>query len=373
LYLLTNTLVVAAAQQLGPNSSPSTSNNNMVSISSYSAFIDKMGNLHIVGEVQNNSTTHIRSVQIMATFYTINNTVVRTESVYSQPEDLVPDYVSPFELILLSINVPVKEIDHYRLQLTWREPTTENGRVMKEIINQKNIVATIGSSKQPISCGQEIKGAITLRRNLNCAGDGLIIGDNRDNNDSGTKTTINLNGFSIHGTGADSSKVGVSILEDYVSINGPGKISGFEEGILARKSNQLKVTSITLQNNEIAIFTTDANSAEVRENMMKNNTIGVDSHSSSSVNVESNLITNNRFVGIMFVNTTESNLAKNNINGSQYGIFFVSGTENTAILNNLTDNIVDLNNANGLAPSSNKNTLSDNNCSTSIPSGLCIN
>jgi len=58
LYLLINTLVVAAAQQLGPNSSPSTSNNNMVSISSYSAFVDKMGNLHVVGEVQNNSTTH---------------------------------------------------------------------------------------------------------------------------------------------------------------------------------------------------------------------------------------------------------------------------------------------------------------------------
>jgi parallel beta-helix repeat protein len=42
-------------------------------------------------------------------------------------------------------------------------------------------------------------------------------------------------------------------------------------------------------------------------------------------------------------------------------------------LNNLSDNTVDLNNANGLASSSNKNnTLTDNNCSTSIPSGLCI-
>lgn len=369
MYLLTNTLVVAAAQQLGPNSSPSTSN-NMVSISSYSAFIDKMGNLHIVGEVQNNSTTHIRSVEVMGTFYSVNNTVVTTESVYTQPEDLVPGYVSPFELILLSINVPVKEIDHYRLQLTWQEPTTENGQVMTKVISQKSIVATIGSSKQPISCGQEIKGIVTLRQNLNCAGDGLIVGDNNDN---GTKTTINLNGFSIHGPGADSSKVGISISENNVSINGPGIISGFEEGILATRSNQLKISSITLQNNEIAILTTGANSVEVKENMMKNNTIGVDSHSSSSVNVESNLISNNGFVGIMFVNTTESNLAKNNINGSQYGIFFVSSMENTAILNNLSDNTVDLNNANGLAPSSNKNnTLTDNNCSTSIPSGLCI-
>jgi parallel beta-helix repeat protein len=371
LYLLINTLVVAAAQQLGPNSSPSTSNNNMVSISSYSAFVDKMENLHVVGEVQNNSTTHIRSVEVMGTFYSINNTVVRTESVYTQPEDLVPGYISPFELILLSINAPVKVIDHYKLQLTWQEPTTENGQGMTKVISQKSIVATIGSSKQPISCGQEIKGIVTLRQNLNCAGDGLIVGDN--NNDNGTtKTTLNLNGFSIHGPGADSSKVGISISENNVSLNGPGSISGFEEAILATRSNQLKVTSITLQNNEIAILTTGDNSVEIMENMMKNNTIGVDSHSSSSVNMESNLISNNGFVGIMLVNTTESNLAKNNINGSQYGIFFVSSTENTAILNNLSNNTVDLNNANGLVPSSNKNTLTDNNCSTSIPSGLCI-
>jgi parallel beta-helix repeat protein len=370
LYLLTNILVEASAQQ-GPNSYPRASNNNMVSISSYSAFIDKMGNLHIVGEVQNNSTTDIRSVEVMGTFYSINNRVIRTESVYTQPEDLVPGYVSPFELILLSINVPVKEIDHYRLQLTWGEPTTENGQVMTGVISQKSIIATIGSSQQPISCGQEIKGVVTLIQNLNCAGDGLIVGDNNDNR---TKTTtINLNGYSIHGTGADSSKVGISILENNVSINGPGIISGFEEGILTTRSNQLKVTLITLQNNEIAILTTGANSIEVKENMMKNNTIGVDSHSSSNVNAESNLMINNGFVGIMFVNTTESNLAKNNINGSQYGIFFVSSMENTAILNNLSGNTVDLNNANGLAPSSNKNTLTDNNCTTSIPSGLCIN
>jgi parallel beta-helix repeat protein len=368
LYLLTNTLVVAAAQQLGPNSYPSTSDNT-VSISNYSAFLDKMGNLHIVGEVQNNSTVHIRSVQIMGTFYSIHNTVVRTESVHTQPEDLVPGYVSPFELILLSINVPVKEIDHFRLQLTWQEPTTENGQVMPKVISQKSIVATIDSSKQPISCGQAIKGIVTLRQNLDCAGDGLILGDNNDN---GTKTTtINLNGFSIYGPGADSSKVGISISENNVSINGPGIISGFEEGILAIKSNQLKLSSIKLQNNEIAILTTGANSVEIKENMMKNNTIGIDSQSSSSMNVESNLISNNGFVGIMFVNTTESNLAKNNINGSQYGIFFVSSMENIAILNNLSDNTVDLNNANGLDPSLNKNTLSDNNCSTSIPSGLC--
>ena len=359
MYLLTNTLVVeAAAQHLGPNSSPSISNNNMVSISSYSAFTDKMGNLHMVGEVQNNSTTHIRSVQIMGTFYSINNTVVRTESVYTQPEDLVPGYVSSFELILLSINAPVKEIDHYRLQLTWQEPTTENAQAMTKVISQKSIVAATGSSKQPISCGQEIKGIVTLRQNLNCAGDGLIVGDNNNDNRT-TKTTLNLNGFSIHGPGADNSKVGISISENNATINGPGSISGFEEGILVTKSNQLKISSVTLQDNEIAILTTGANSVEIKENMMKNNTIGVDSHSSSSVNVESNLIINNGFMGIMFVNTTESNLAKNNINGSQYGIFFVSSTENTAILNNLSDNTVDLNNANGLAPSSNKNILTE--------------
>ena len=90
-----------------------------------------------------------------------------------------------------------------------------------------------------------MQGNVTLTANLNCTGDGLIVGDDA--------TTINLNGFGIYGPGADSSKVGIGVSEDSVTINGPGIISGFQAGVLATGAKrELVVTSLIMQNNQIA-------------------------------------------------------------------------------------------------------------------------
>jgi hypothetical protein len=81
----------------------------------------------------------------------------------------------------------------------------------------------------------------------------------------------------------------------------------------------------------------------------------------------------NALAGVTFVNTDESAMSSNNIQGSQNAIFLdAQSTENIVQLNNAHDNVVDINNANGLAPNVNQNTYSDNNCQVSNPSGLCI-
>ena len=53
------------------------------------------------------------------------------------------------------------------------------------------------------ACGQVVEGLVELNSNLNCSGDGLIVGAD--------DTTIRLNGHTIMGPGPDSSKVGVSV------------------------------------------------------------------------------------------------------------------------------------------------------------------
>src|SRR5919107_5784792 len=74
--------------------------------------------------------------------------------------------------------------------------------------------------------GQVVEGRVELNSNLNCSGDGLIVG--------GDDTTIRLNGHTIMGPGPDSSKVGVSVgNQDGVRIQGPGTIEQFQAGILA--------------------------------------------------------------------------------------------------------------------------------------------
>src|SRR5215213_9142482 len=55
------------------------------------------------------------------------------------------------------------------------------------------------SSITNAACGQVVEGLVELNSDLNCTGDGLIVGSD--------DTTIRLNGHTIMGPGPDSSKV----------------------------------------------------------------------------------------------------------------------------------------------------------------------
>src|ERR671921_1742376 len=144
-----------------------------------------------------------------------------------------------------------------------------------QVVSRMNAVAQ--EEEQPpqgtVACGQVVQGNVTLTANLNCSGDGLIVADDG--------TTINLNGFGIHGPGADSSKVGIGVSENNIIIRGPGIISGFQVGLLATRAGQLSINSVILQHNQIAAFLTEAPAVSIQQNIMKNNNIAVASHPGS--------------------------------------------------------------------------------------------
>ena len=225
--------------------------------------------------------------------------------------------------------------------------------------------ATITPITNP-ACGEVVQGSVNLTANLNCTGDGLIVG--ADN------TVINLNGYTVSGPGQQSSKVGVVVPNnDNIMVMGPGVIKGFQAGILATGSNNVQIKSIILTGNEIAVFTTGSTNTQVQENIIKNNNLGVASHSSKGASLMSNLITGNELAGVTLVNTHKAIIAANNIEGGQNGLFLdAQSSENTINMNNVLHNVIDLNNANGLAPNINVNSFADNNCMVSNPSGLCI-
>lgn len=225
--------------------------------------------------------------------------------------------------------------------------------------------ATITPITNP-ACGEVVQGSVNLTSNLNCTGDGLIVG--ADN------TVINLNGYTLTGPGQQSSKVGIVVPNnDNIMISGPGVIKGFQAGVLATGSNNVQIKSIILTGNEIAVFTTGSTNTQVQENIIKNNNLGVASHSSKGASLMSNLITGNELAGVTLVNTHKAIIAANNIEGGQNGLFLdAQSSENTINMNNVLHNVIDLNNANGLAPNINVNSFADNNCMVSNPSGLCI-
>jgi hypothetical protein len=216
------------------------------------------------------------------------------------------------------------------------------------------------------ACGQVVSGIVNLTSNLDCSGDGLIVG--------GPNTVINMNGFSITGPGQESSKVGIMVPNvDNVVVTGPGSLSNFQAGVLLTGANGFKIDSVILSNNQIGTFMTGAENAQIQQNIVQDNSIGVASHSSRGAAIDSNLMSGNVLAGITFVNTQQSNVGMNIIHGSQNGVFLDGQSpENTVNSNNVLQNVIDLNNANGLPTNINTNQFTENNCETSNPSGLCI-
>ena len=216
------------------------------------------------------------------------------------------------------------------------------------------------------ACGQVVEGLVELNSNLNCSGDGLIVG--------GDDTTIRLNGHTIMGPGPDSSKVGVSVgNQDGVRIQGPGTIEQFQAGILASGAEGTVISEMILEDNQIAIFSTGTEGLQAMQNIITRNSIGMASHSSNGLELRENLLTGNVLAGITFVATGESLVSTNNVIESENGIFVdPQSSDNRIESNNVLRNKVDLNNANGLATNVNQNGYSDNNCQISNPSGLCI-
>jgi hypothetical protein len=222
------------------------------------------------------------------------------------------------------------------------------------------------ASSTNAACGQVVSGIVNLTSNLDCSGDGLIVG--------GPNTVINMNGFSITGPGQESSKVGIMVPNvDNVVVNGPGSLSNFQAGVLLTGANGFKIDSVILSNNQIGTFMTGAENAQIQQNIVQDNSIGVASHSSRGAAIDSNLMSGNVLAGITFVNTQQSNVGMNNIHGSQNGAFLDGqSSQNTIADNNVLQNVIDVNNANGLPTNINTNQFSENNCETSNPSGLCI-
>jgi parallel beta-helix repeat protein len=215
------------------------------------------------------------------------------------------------------------------------------------------------------ACGQVVEGLVELNSNLNCSGDGLIVG--------GDDTTIRLNDHTIMGPGPDSSKVGIAVgNQDGVRIEGPGTIEQFQAGILASGAEGTMITELILEDNQIAIYSTGTGGLQAMQNDFTGNSIGVGSHSSNGLQLTENLMTGNVLTGISLVTTDDSLISKNDIRESENGIFVDADSDGNRIeSNDVFDNELDLNNANGLAINVNSISFSDNNCETSNPSGLC--
>ena len=90
------------------NQTQSGSNNssqaNLVIPSSWrSTYRDSIGDLHIVGQVQNNFTFPIQFVQITGTVYDSSHQLVSTSDTYTNVDELRPGEKSGFDILLTNV------------------------------------------------------------------------------------------------------------------------------------------------------------------------------------------------------------------------------------------------------------------------------
>jgi hypothetical protein len=117
---LTNDNALDLSNNGKQQSSESLESNNKIGISSHNSYINSIGHLHVIGEVENNSPLIAEFVKIIGTFYDDNGNVVGTSYTYSNPNDISSGEKAPFDLILSDSTIPVDQIKEYRLTITSR-------------------------------------------------------------------------------------------------------------------------------------------------------------------------------------------------------------------------------------------------------------
>ena len=227
---------------------------------------------------------------------------------------------------------------------------------------------TIGSAsvnrESGASCGSVISESTKLSANLVCKDHGIIV--------NASNLSISLNGYSIIGPGSQSTKSGIIIPDlGNVTVYGPGRIVDFQSGIFATGSEGLNISSIFLVENRIGVYLTGSSSSILEYNMMRNNELGIAAHSSSDILSNENYFYDNSLAGASLINTGDSSIRLNYINGSQNGIFTDPASTSNDISFNFLRNIIDINSANGLPNDITNNTYEGNFCELSIPSGIC--
>jgi hypothetical protein len=82
-------------------------------------YVASTGNLHIVGEVINESFESMTFVKIIATFYDSNNNVIGTDFTYTSPSTLQPGQKAPFDMILIEGSMPLHLVSYYTLSVDY--------------------------------------------------------------------------------------------------------------------------------------------------------------------------------------------------------------------------------------------------------------
>ena len=94
--------------------------NSALYITTTSMHKDILNDIVITGEIKNRGTITANFVELIATFYNINNQTVGNENTFTKPSTLQPGQAAPFTMYLTSKDMSLSQIKSAKYHLSWK-------------------------------------------------------------------------------------------------------------------------------------------------------------------------------------------------------------------------------------------------------------
>jgi parallel beta-helix repeat protein len=223
-----------------------------------------------------------------------------------------------------------------------------------------------------VSCGQVLTEDAILSHDLECTGIGMIAGKDG--------ITIQLNSHKLslanytHSTIPELENIGILIPNHRnITIVGPGVITGFNKAIEFAGSDAGYISDLKLVKNKIGILLKVSNDIAISSSSVDGNAIGIASQSSRDGKITFNQILQNTDQGIVLMDSDYFIISGNSvIDSGDNGIFLdVHSSNHTLSSNNILNQTIDINNANGVPIDISANKFTENSCRKAVPDGLC--
>jgi len=209
------------------------------------------------------------------------------------------------------------------------------------------ILCAAVAAAQGVSCGDTISSSETLTGDLNCSGNGLVIG--ADN------ITLDCDSHSITGDGSPGDGIDNAGYDNVTVKN--CIISGFNN-----ESSSNYNTGIHYYN--------EANNGSIINNTVNSNLEGIFLNSSSGNNITDNIANDNVYQGILLIGSNNNTITNNIAINSTTGIYL--GSTSGCSYNTITYNNISNSSQNGISldTNSNDNIIENNKVSYSSNAGI---
>jgi hypothetical protein len=81
---------------------------------------DVLNDVIITGEIKNRGTNIANFVELISTFYNMNNQTVGNENTFTKPSILQPGQAAPFTMYLSPKDMPLSQIKSAKYHLIWK-------------------------------------------------------------------------------------------------------------------------------------------------------------------------------------------------------------------------------------------------------------